>query len=127
MFQPSDVIVDVFAGVGPFAVPAAKNGCYVLGNDLNPSSSQAMQANAERNKVVLVVDLPPKKKATDGILGSALDSRQLSRRARVHQRIACEDMARAIPTHRQPPSSQTETKSCQACTGRQPVPVRTYP
>ncbi|KAG8881148.1 tRNA(m(1)G37)methyltransferase [Tulasnella sp. 331] len=51
MFQPSDVIVDVFAGVGPFAVPAAKKGCYVLGNDLNPSSSEAMQANAERNKV----------------------------------------------------------------------------
>ncbi|KAG9037407.1 tRNA(m(1)G37)methyltransferase [Tulasnella sp. JGI-2019a] len=51
LFQPGEVIVDVFAGVGPFALPAAKKGCYVLGNDLNPSSSEAMQANVERNKV----------------------------------------------------------------------------
>lgn len=55
MFQPGEVIVDVFAGVGPFAVPAAKKGCYVLGNDLNPSSSKAMETNAERNKVCVAI------------------------------------------------------------------------
>ena len=41
------------AGVGPFAVPAAKKGCFVLGNDLNPSCAKAMQENANRNKVGL--------------------------------------------------------------------------
>lgn len=50
-FKPGEVVADVFAGVGPFAVPSAKKGCYVLGNDLNPESASAMQGNAERNKV----------------------------------------------------------------------------
>ncbi|KAG8969892.1 tRNA(m(1)G37)methyltransferase [Tulasnella sp. 419] len=51
LFQPGEVIADVFAGIGPFAVPSAKKGCLVLGNDLNPDSSQSMEQNAIRNKV----------------------------------------------------------------------------
>lgn len=51
MFQPGEVIVDGFAGVGPFAVPSAKKGCFVMGSDLNPESAAALQGNAERNKV----------------------------------------------------------------------------
>lgn len=39
------------AGVGPFAVPAAKRGVYVLGNDLNPESVKWMRENQQRNKV----------------------------------------------------------------------------
>lgn len=39
------------AGVGPFAVPAAKRGCYVLGNDLNPESVKWMRENQARNRV----------------------------------------------------------------------------
>ncbi|KAF8327587.1 Met-10+ like-protein-domain-containing protein [Cantharellus anzutake] len=50
-FDGSDVIADVFAGVGPFSIPAAKKGCAVFGNDLNPNSAKYMQANAEGNKV----------------------------------------------------------------------------
>ncbi|KAG8975454.1 tRNA(m(1)G37)methyltransferase, partial [Tulasnella sp. 427] len=50
-FKPGEVIVDGFAGVGPFAVPAAKKGCFVMGSDLNPESAAALQNNAERNKV----------------------------------------------------------------------------
>lgn len=51
IFDPEDVIADVFAGVGPFAVPAAKKGCGVLGNDLNPSSVRYFLKNVEDNKV----------------------------------------------------------------------------
>jgi tRNA (guanine37-N1)-methyltransferase len=51
MFEPSDVVADVFAGVGPFAIPAAKKGCAVFGNDLNPSSVKYMQSNAIDNRV----------------------------------------------------------------------------
>lgn len=46
-----DVLFDVFAGVGPFAVPAAKKKCYVFANDLNPDSSCWMAYNFKANKI----------------------------------------------------------------------------
>ena len=51
LFSPDDVIADVFAGVGPFALPAAKKGCGVLANDLNPESHKWLVRNIESNKV----------------------------------------------------------------------------
>jgi tRNA (guanine37-N1)-methyltransferase len=51
LFTPDDVIVDVFAGVGPFAIPAAKKGCAVLANDLNPSSARYLLKNVQDNRV----------------------------------------------------------------------------
>lgn len=42
---------DVFAGVGPFAVPSAKKKCFILANDLNPASFQWLQRNVTKNKV----------------------------------------------------------------------------
>lgn len=42
---------DVFAGVGPFALPAAKKGAIVYANDLNPSSHEWMKENIRANKV----------------------------------------------------------------------------
>lgn len=50
-FAPGQVVADAMAGVGPFAVPAAKRGAYVLGNDLNPESVKWMRENQVRNKV----------------------------------------------------------------------------
>ncbi|GAA5831417.1 hypothetical protein JCM11251_004018 [Rhodosporidiobolus azoricus] len=50
-FTPEDVIVDGFAGVGPFAIPAGKKGCGVLASDLNPASAEALKGNAELNRV----------------------------------------------------------------------------
>ncbi|PWN88720.1 hypothetical protein FA10DRAFT_255091 [Acaromyces ingoldii] len=50
-FAPYAVVCDVMAGVGPFAVPAARKGCWVLANDLNPASHAALCANAARNHV----------------------------------------------------------------------------
>ena len=50
-FSPDDVIADVFAGVGPFALPAAKKGCGVLANDLNPECYKWLSRNIETNKV----------------------------------------------------------------------------
>jgi tRNA (guanine37-N1)-methyltransferase len=51
MFQPHELIADVFAGVGPFALPAAKKGCAVLANDLNPESYKYLALNIKGNKV----------------------------------------------------------------------------
>jgi tRNA (guanine37-N1)-methyltransferase len=44
-------VADVFAGVGPFALPAAKKGCAVLANDLNPESYKYLKINVDNNKV----------------------------------------------------------------------------
>ncbi|XP_008551481.1 tRNA (guanine(37)-N1)-methyltransferase [Microplitis demolitor] len=46
----NDVLYDVFAGVGPFSVPAARRGIQVLANDLNPESYKWLQYNATANK-----------------------------------------------------------------------------
>jgi len=51
MFQPDELVADVFAGVGPFALPAAKKGCAVLANDLNPESYKYLDINIRDNKV----------------------------------------------------------------------------
>lgn len=53
LLQPGQVVADVMAGVGPFAVPAAKKGVFVLGNDLNPESVKWQQENRLKNKVGL--------------------------------------------------------------------------
>ena len=46
----SEIICDMFAGVGPFAIPAAKKGCLVYANDLNPESYKALCHNEGKNK-----------------------------------------------------------------------------
>lgn len=51
MFEPDDVVADVFAGVGPFAIPAARKGCAVLANDLNPASYRYLEKNVADNGV----------------------------------------------------------------------------
>ncbi|XP_043798082.1 tRNA (guanine(37)-N1)-methyltransferase [Apis laboriosa] len=49
--KPNDVLYDVFAGVGPFAIPAACKGIKVFANDLNPESYKWLQKNIITNKV----------------------------------------------------------------------------
>ena len=50
-FRPGQCVGDVFAGVGPFAVPAGKKQVAVLANDLNPESYRYLQLNIAENKV----------------------------------------------------------------------------
>ncbi|KAK9307539.1 hypothetical protein QLX08_002159 [Tetragonisca angustula] len=49
--KPDDVLYDVFAGIGPFAIPAARKGIKVFANDLNPESYKWLQKNVVINKV----------------------------------------------------------------------------
>lgn len=51
LFSPGEAISDVMCGVGPFALPAAKKGCIVYANDLNPESVNALRDNIKINKV----------------------------------------------------------------------------
>ena len=51
IFRKGEVICDMFAGVGPFAIPAGKKGCIVYANDLNPESFTALTKNCKLNHV----------------------------------------------------------------------------
>ena len=51
LFQPGEAVCDVMAGIGPFAVPAGKKGCFVWANDLNPDSYTALEDAIKRNRV----------------------------------------------------------------------------
>lgn len=46
------IVFDVFAGIGPFAIPIAKKSkCKVYANDLNPESHKWLKHNAKLNKL----------------------------------------------------------------------------
>lgn len=49
--KPCDIVFDLCAGVGPFAVPIAKSKCKVYANDLNPESVKWLKENSKRNKI----------------------------------------------------------------------------
>ena len=51
LMKRNGVLYDVFAGVGPFAIPAARKGMKVLANDLNPESYKWLRKNAVTNKI----------------------------------------------------------------------------
>ena len=46
----NDLVFDVFAGVGPFVVPASMLGCTVYANDLNPECFKWMNVNLRKNQ-----------------------------------------------------------------------------
>lgn len=55
--KPKSTIVDVFCGIGPFAVRAAKEkSCRVWANDLNPECFKYLQVNIKKNKLDKLVD-----------------------------------------------------------------------
>lgn len=51
ILKPGDILYDIFAGVGPFSIPAAKKKCSVHANDLNPESFNWLNHNAKINKI----------------------------------------------------------------------------
>lgn len=55
MLNPNDILYDVFAGVGPFSIPAGKKRVKVLANDLNPHSHKWLEHNVQKNKVEKLV------------------------------------------------------------------------
>jgi tRNA (guanine37-N1)-methyltransferase len=49
--EPGDRFLDMFAGVGPFAIPAAGRGAAVVAVDLNETAIAYLRENAARNGV----------------------------------------------------------------------------
>jgi tRNA (guanine37-N1)-methyltransferase len=50
-FKEGEVVADVMAGVGPFAIPAGRKRIFVWANDLNPNSHTSLLDAITRNKV----------------------------------------------------------------------------
>lgn len=50
LFTKDDIVVDMFAGVGPFAIPSGEI-CKVYANDLNPKSYEYLVKNVKLNSV----------------------------------------------------------------------------
>ncbi|GAA6056277.1 hypothetical protein JCM3770_007290 [Rhodotorula araucariae] len=115
-FSSDEVIVDGFAGVGPFSIPAGKKGCAVMASDLNPASAEALKENAILNRVegnvrtfnedgrdfirrsVLAIWNDPFPPYTP-----ALSAKERSRRARAAN--AAKAAAKAASSNSAPPSS----------------------
>ncbi|CAO2179894.1 unnamed protein product [Urochloa humidicola] len=51
IFRNSDVVCDMFSGVGPLAITAAKKVKYVYANDLNPTAVEYLERNTVLNKL----------------------------------------------------------------------------
>ena len=49
--EAGEQVFDMFAGVGPFVIPAAKRGATTVGVDINETAIEYLRANAERNGV----------------------------------------------------------------------------
>jgi tRNA (guanine37-N1)-methyltransferase len=50
-FKEGEVVADVMAGVGPFAIPAGRQRIFCWANDLNPNSYASLVDATTRNKV----------------------------------------------------------------------------
>lgn len=56
-FTHNDVVCDVFAGVGPIAISAAKKVKYVYANDLNLNAVEYLERNCVRNKLERKIEI----------------------------------------------------------------------
>lgn len=56
-FTHNDVVCDVFAGVGPIAISAAKKVKYVYANDLNPNAIEYLERNCLRYKLERKIEI----------------------------------------------------------------------
>lgn len=50
-FKHGEMVCDVMAGVGPFAVPAGRKKIFVWANDLNPYGKEVMDDSIKRHKI----------------------------------------------------------------------------
>ena len=106
-FKPGEVVVDVMAGIGPFAVPAGKKGVFVWANDKNPESYKYLAEIANRNKVNQFVR---------GMLGvTNLDVRSLSLSSHSTKMATSSSSKRQISSWKHLSAATAQLSSLQRC------------
>ncbi|OJI85621.1 hypothetical protein ASPTUDRAFT_55238 [Aspergillus tubingensis CBS 134.48] len=101
-FRPGEMVCDVMAGVGPFAVPAGRKKIFVWANDLNPHGYEVMLDAVKRNKADKFVT-PFNKDGREFIRWSAqalLDSPHtvtIEPKVRRSKKAAAEEKGEALP------------------------------
>ena len=106
-FKEGEVVGDVMAGVGPFAVPSGKRKVFVWANDLNPEGYASLQDAIKTNKVGGFVK------------ASNMDGRDFIRQS-AKDLLKNQRTASVIPK----PTSRSSRKTAQsAVSNRQPLQV----
>ncbi|KAL8127197.1 tRNA (guanine(37)-N(1))-methyltransferase 1 [Apium graveolens] len=72
-FTQDDIVCDVFAGVGPIAIAAAKRVRHVYANDLNPNAVDFLQKNCVINKLERKIEVfnMDGRRFIDSVIGSS--------------------------------------------------------
>ncbi|MDK2892828.1 class I SAM-dependent methyltransferase family protein [Methanohalophilus sp.] len=70
---PDDVVVDMFAGVGPYSIPAAKRCRKVYAADKNPEAVKFLKKNVELNKLDNMEAMEADARDLPEILGQVAD------------------------------------------------------
>lgn len=55
-FKEGETLCDMFCGVGPLAIRAARKGLKVIANDLNPECYFYLKINVAKNKVQSMIN-----------------------------------------------------------------------
>ncbi|KAI9229967.1 MAG: guanine(37)-N1-methyltransferase [Piptocephalis tieghemiana] len=118
-FDAGHRICDVFAGIGPFAIPAARKGCIVHANDLNPVSYKYLKENSDLNKVpkgrLIPYNLDGREFIRKAFLDPSSDSSTkttfdhvvMNLPAIATEFLGAKDAFNGLLKHQEPPSSDT--------------------
>ncbi|MCK9632287.1 MAG: class I SAM-dependent methyltransferase family protein [Methanoregula sp.] len=68
-----EIVLDMFAGVGPFAITLAKRASFVVAADINPKAIGLMLENLEKNRIRNVLPLLADARHLDRILSWQFD------------------------------------------------------
>ncbi|CAK8694078.1 unnamed protein product [Clavelina lepadiformis] len=84
IISKKEIVFDVCAGVGPFAIPLARKGCRVFANDLNLASVKWLEHNATLNKTKMKISNLDGRAFIQNELKKFLMNKQASTTDKVH-------------------------------------------
>lgn len=107
-FRSGQLVCDVMAGVGPFAIPAGKKRIFVWANDLNPHGWEVMEEAIKSNKVsefVTAFNMDGRKFIRETADMMTSPSREVSLQSRVRRSVKGKNVKhRSVEVYKRPPT-----------------------